>query len=86
MIARQLVRQVGENAADWTVGADRDLPIDTTETWDGDRARETVFSWAEDADDNIDASKAKRAFLIYDAANSELGGAYKLPLRTTSGV
>ncbi len=51
----------------------------STETWDGDRARETIFSWAEDADGNIDASKAKRGFLIYDAANSELRGAYKLP-------
>jgi hypothetical protein len=74
-----LSRQVGDNPPDWTVGADRDLPIDRTETWDGDRARETIFNWAGDADGNIDASKAKRAFLIYDAANSELRGAYKLP-------
>jgi hypothetical protein len=66
-------------AEDWTVGADRDLPIDSTETWDGDRARETIFSWAEDADGNIDPSKAKRGFLIYDAGNGELRGAYKLP-------
>ena len=73
------VQRVGDAAENWVVGADRDLPIDTTETWDGDRAKETIFSWAENSDGEIDASKAKRGFLIYDEANSELRGAYKLP-------
>ena len=72
-------RQVGDNPEDWTVGADRDLPIDSSTTWDGQAARDSIFAWAEDADGNIDASKAKRGFLIYDAGNSELRGAYKLP-------
>ena len=79
MLSLPCRRQVGDSPPDGTVGADRDLPIDSTESWDGDRARETIFDWAEDGDGNIDASKAKRGFLIYDAANSELRGGYKLP-------
>jgi HK97 family phage prohead protease len=66
-------------AEDWTVGADRDLPIDSSETWDGDAAKASIFAWAGFDDDDPDPSKAKRGFLIYDAANAELKGSYKLP-------
>ena len=74
-----IIPRVGDNPEDWSVGADRDLSIDSSTTWDGDAAKETIFNWAEDSDGNIDAAKAKRGFLIYDAGNSELRGAYKLP-------
>lgn len=65
--------------SDWTCGADRDLPIDNSQTWDGDAAKAGIFSWAENADGEIQASKAKRAFLAYDASESTLRGSYKLP-------
>ena len=64
--------------ATWRVGADRNLPI-VEGTWDGAAAKSRIFSWAGFDDDNPDSSKARRAFLAYDADASELKGSYKLP-------
>lgn len=56
-----------------------DLPVASKDTtWDGDAAAESVFGWAEDADGNIDASKARDAFFWYDESAPELRGSYKL--------
>lgn len=64
--------------AEWTVGAARDLPIDTEQPWDAARAKSSVFEWA-GWPDNPDPAKARRAFLIYDKSAPELKGSYKLP-------
>ncbi|RMD64633.1 hypothetical protein D6833_04175 [Candidatus Parcubacteria bacterium] len=65
--------------ANWKVGAKRDLPIASTErAWDGSAARGRIFAWA-GWDDNPQPSKARRAFLAYDAEEPELKGSYKLP-------
>lgn len=62
----------------WTVGADRDLPIVSGE-WDGDAAAASVFAWA-GWPDSPDPAMARRAFLIHDADAPELKGSYKLPI------
>jgi len=66
-------------AEDWTVGADRDLPIDNSQEWDGQEARDSIFRWAGFDDDDPDPARARRGFLIYDANEPELRGSYKLP-------
>lgn len=58
MIGRRLITRQAE---DWVVEADRDLPIDNSQTWDGDAAKAGIFSWA-GWDDDPDPSKAKRGF------------------------
>lgn len=63
----------------WTVGTDRDLTI-VSGDWDGSAAAASVFDWATDADGNVDESKARRAFLVYDADEPALRGSYKLPI------
>lgn len=63
--------------ADWTVGAARDLPIDDSEAWDGQAAEDSIFAYA--GGDEFDPEKAKRGFLIYNAAEPKLRGSYKLP-------
>lgn len=65
----------------WVAAADRNLDINSELSWDGDAARGRVLAWAGWTDDpetsKPDPSKAKRAFLFYDAANAELVGSYK---------
>jgi HK97 family phage prohead protease len=75
-IAVAPARRQGE---DWTVGADRDLPIDSSQEWDGQEARDSIFRWAGFDDDDSDPARARRGFLIYDANEPELRGSYKLP-------
>jgi len=70
---------VEAKAAQWTVGADRDLPISEREEWDGDAAKAHIWTWAGFDGDNPDSSKARRCFLVYDASEPELKRSYKLP-------
>lgn len=72
------VNRVLTRDADWTVGADRDLPIVSGE-WDGDKASRSVFDWA-GWPDAPKPEQARRAFLIYDASAPDLIGSYKLPI------
>ena len=57
--------------SDWTVGAARDLRIVEWGSWDADKARESMFDAGFDV--------AKRGHLVYDSANDEVRGSYKLP-------
>lgn len=73
-------RAKGDRAmTDWKVGASRNLPIEDSDAWDGDAAAESVFAWATDGDD-LDQTKARKAFLVYDAEFPLERGSYKLPI------
>ena len=60
----------------WRVGAARNLPI-VEGTWDGAAAKRRVFEWA--GGDDFSPTKARKAFLAYDADDANQRGAYKLP-------
>lgn len=73
--------------SDWKVGVAKDLPIEDSDSWDGPAAEKSVFEWAAEgkADGEFDAEKARKAFLVYDAAKPELKGSYKLPIAHVVG-
>ena len=62
----------------WRVGADKRLRVVERDEWDGDAARARIFAWA-GWDDEPDAAKARRAFLVYDDERPDEKAAYKLP-------
>ncbi len=66
-------------AEDWKCGADRALPIDSGDTWDGPAAATRMLDDAGFDGDSPDLAKARRGFLAYDAGAPELRGSYKLP-------
>jgi HK97 family phage major capsid protein/HK97 family phage prohead protease len=68
---RSIDQQLLKAAASWSVGAARDLPINTTMAWDGAAAMDRMF--------NASPATAKRGSLAYDSANPSLKGSYKLP-------
>lgn len=72
-----------DGGADWKVGANRDLPIDDSESWDGPAAEASIFAHA--GGDDFDPAKARGGFLIYDAAAPKLKGSYKLPFAHVVG-
>jgi HK97 family phage prohead protease len=72
-------------AADWKVGASRDLPIDDADSWDGPAASKRMLDDAGFDGDSPDAAKAARGFLLHDAANPMLRGSYKLPFADIVG-
>ncbi len=54
------------------------LPIaDTDRQWDGDAARDALWSWADG-----DFDRYRRGFLWWDSQEPELKGSYKLPIAT----
>lgn len=65
--------------ANWKVGASRNLPLGDDEAWDGAAAKQSVFDKAGFDGDEPDTTFARKAFLVYDAANPEEKGSYKLP-------
>jgi hypothetical protein len=65
--------------ANWTVGANRNLPLDEESSWDGSAAKSSVWEWAGFNGDSPQPDKAKQAFLIYDASIEKQKGAYSLP-------
>ena len=60
-----LVTERAAKAADWKVGAAKDLPIEDSDAWDGAAAEASIFEWA--GGDDFDSAKAKRGFLAYDS-------------------
>lgn len=66
--------------SDWKVGVSRDLPIEDSDSWDGPAAEQSIFKWA--GGDDFEPSKARKAFLVYDASNPSERGSYKLPIAT----
>lgn len=70
---------INRAAADWKCAAATDLPTSSVETWDGPAAAKAILDAAAGSDGVIDADKAKRGFLIYDAGNPGERGSYKEP-------
>lgn len=70
-------------AAEWKVGAARDLPIEDDDSWDGAAAEKSIFEYAGGA--TFSAEKARKGFLAYDAENPEERGSYKLPIAHVIG-
>jgi hypothetical protein len=68
-----------KKAADWKVGAARDLPVSGKDGWDGPEAAERMLDAAGFNGDSPDSAKARKGFLLYDAANPDLKGSYKEP-------
>lgn len=66
-------------SATWKMGASRDLPLADTDSWDGAAAKARIFRAAGFDGEKPDVAMARKAFLAYDSANSELRGSYKLP-------
>lgn len=62
----------------WRVGADRDLPIEYRDEWDGQAAQDSIFEWA-GWPDEPNEERARRCFLTYDDEEPENKGSYKLP-------
>lgn len=73
-----VVTMRSEKAEDWKCGASRELPIEDSDEWDGSEAEASVFKWA--GGDDFDPSKARKAFLAYNAAKPKERGSYKLPI------
>lgn len=53
--------------------------------WTGSKAEKQIFSWAENADGEIAASKAKQCFLYNDPDNNEKHSGYKMPFCYVDG-
>jgi uncharacterized protein len=71
--------------ADFAVGAANDLPISTSDVWDGGAAARAIFGWA--GGEDFDPARARRGFLAYDREAPELRGSYKLPFaRPVGGI
>lgn len=64
---------------DWKMGAEKSLPIDEADGWDGPAAAKRMLDAAGFDGESPDTEKARRGFLAYDAANPTLRGSYKLP-------
>lgn len=73
-----LVTQRAEKSESWKCGASRNLPVEDSDSWDGAAAEASIFQWA--GGDDFDPSKARKAFLAYDAADPKKRGSYKLPI------
>lgn len=71
-------KQRASDSADWKVGAAKDLPIEDSDSWDGPVAEKSIFEWA--GGDEFDSAKARQGFLVYNAAEPDKRGSYKLPI------
>jgi HK97 family phage prohead protease len=70
---------------DWRVGADHELPVEKSDSWDGAAAAARMLASAGFDGDSPDAAMARRGFLVYDAANPALKASYKLPFADIVG-
>jgi hypothetical protein len=69
----------GNAAAEWKVGASRNLLADDSCAWDEATASKSIFELCGFDGAAPDVAKARKAFLIYDAANPKAKGSYRLP-------
>lgn len=67
-----------EGTEDWKVGASRDLAIEDSDEWDGAAAEKSIFAHA--GGDDFEPAKARKGFLVYNAAKPKEHGSYKLPI------
>lgn len=63
----------------WRVGGDRDLRLIDDDSWDADAAVASVRRWATGENGEINFTKYKRAFIIYDADAPDNLTSYKFP-------
>lgn len=73
------------NTPSWSVVASRNLPVATTDTWDGPAAANRMLNDANIGGDNPNYDKAYRGFLVCDTANKDFRGSYKLPFADIIG-
>lgn len=67
--------------ADWKVGLDTELPIESGDsTWDGAAAAKSVFDAAHFGTDDPDLKLVRQAFALYNASAPKLKSSYKLPV------
>lgn len=81
-VRRQYLDKV---AAEWKVGASRDLPLDNSDSWDGAAAATRMLDAAGFDGDSPDAARAAKGFLAHDSANPTNRGSYKLPFADIVG-
>lgn len=67
---------------DWKIGASRSLPVDASDEWNAAEAEKSIFDWA--GGDAFKESKARKAFLVYNAAKPSDRSSYKLPIARVS--
>jgi len=65
--------------ANWKVGASKALTTAEGEEYDAAAAKERILDAAGFNGDSPDSVKARKGFLVYDSANPDLKGSYKLP-------
>jgi len=75
-----------EDLEERTIGGARDLPTDDRPTWNAAAAVARIRKWAGGPDkDKIDWKKYQKAFVVYDPANADNFGSYKLPFADVIG-
>lgn len=77
--AKMPVRAKRSKTADWKTGSAKDLPAGEDGEWDGPAAAKRMLDAAGFDGDAPDSEKARKGFLVFDAANPTLRGSYKLP-------
>lgn len=83
--ARRRRPRAAATEAEWVCGADQNLPLDTSDAWDGSAAAERILDDAGFNGNSPDPAKAKRGFLAWDHHNPNLKGSYKLPFADLVG-
>ncbi|HEY6074205.1 MAG TPA: hypothetical protein VIV15_12660 [Anaerolineales bacterium] len=67
----------------WKVGGSRDFPMVEDDTWDASAAMEGMRQLC--GGDNRDWMRYRKGFVVYDSANPEQEGSYKLPFAKVVG-
>lgn len=70
---------------DWRVGVSKNLPMAPSTEWDMQAAKARVFKAAGFDGDKPDYTIARKAFLVYDAANPSLKTSYKMLIADVVG-
>ncbi len=63
----------------WKVGASRNLPTLTVDALSRDAAAKSILEQAEFSGDHPNTAFARKGFLVYDAADAESDGSYRIP-------
>jgi HK97 family phage prohead protease len=77
VVQRSLRTRAAEST--WKVCGADDLTVDNEQDWNGRDAAKRILDDAGFDTDEPDHERAMRGFLVYDSANPDLRGAYKLP-------
>jgi len=77
--ALTVARSNSAASAQWKVGASRNLPVLATKAQTRDIAAKSILDHAEFSGDHPNSAFARKGFLVYDAADAESDGAYRIP-------